>query len=427
MDRRELQTRLSGAANPFQRRVIEARHSPRGIPIRGLAGAKWNPGIGNGFYSGTPLETAINGALDETIDAAGDPAAITAASDRMQAAAADATGRAMVQLSGIRVQASTNFLVPSLRWVLAFGEVIILADDQRPYWQNNSRQEINVSMLTGQDGQEQRVRAVKSQEEIAITLAMLKTDRYEYALRDINNGNVVQSAMANFDMAFDANAALERKVRTLNTASIGSGGSFGAFTFTGAKASRVFVAHSFIDQSNLPATNDFVIDSTTLGLVGNPGGTANTTTTGFRKEVFDIVTWYSAAWGDSFREGPVSPSGVILVPSSDVAAIGTSLGLAAALQSQIAEDIKAHGFSKVTWLGREYTLVPDNTLAPGTCFVPMNRPLFQLFLKPGMDLEDVQTDKMNNKESRAQAKVWGFHAPAHWRVNGLRIRYRTAA
>jgi hypothetical protein len=94
--------------------------------------------------------------------------------------------------------------------------------------------------------------------------------------------------------------------------------------------------------------------------------------------------------------------------------------------NQVAENV-LQNYSQFTYLGIKWTLVPDVTLTQGLCYPVLNRPIGQVYYKPSMDEEIVETNRRKNWETRVQKKVINFTIPEPWRVNALRVVYNESA
>lgn len=379
-----------------------------------------------GTIGGKPAAEHLDAILARMSESAGDEASLKAA-EQLLSAAATGSDAASRSLNAIRVETTSNLVIPELRILPAFFDVVQLADNERPFWQNETREEVNVRQVSSDGRRGITSRFVKPQTETPIELREIASDPIRYSVRDVNLGNVqpANSARANIDIARDVAARLD----ALGLAFLNN--CFGSWSLTsGARQDRVIVPHSYIASANLPLSNDITLDGTTLDAMGitRSGRVVNTTTTGLRQEVFEALTWYTAAWGEAKPAGyAVEPTGVLLVPSKDVTTIGNSLTLDGAKGSDIAEAIKKDGFARVPWMGKIWTLVPSATLAPNTLLVPFTKRIGVLYLKPSMDWEESKVDIKNNYEERSAGKVYGLYSPSHFKPFALRIRYRTAA
>lgn len=398
-------------ANPYQAHLQKLALRPSVIPLTGRWGDQ-------------PIEAALTATFSDQALAAFDEKAMTDG-ERLLDQARNGATEAVTSVNALRIDSGTNFLVPELRIIPSFFDVVRLGDAEEPYFQNETLNEVSVRIVSedGRKGYTQRV--VRPQTETSIDLLDLATDTVTYRLRDKYKGSgLAASALATIDLSRDLAAQLDAKGKTfLDTL-------FGSFTLNGARQDRVYVPHSYIDASNLPTSNDITLDATYLNSIGitRSSRVTNTTSTGLRQEVFEAITAYSMAWGEVRPSGmAVNPSGIILVPSSDVVSIANSLTLDGAKGSDIAEQLKAEGFASLTWLGRSYTLVPCATLPKGVALVPFQSKIGKLYLKPSMDWEETKTYVKENREERSRGLTYGLFAPVQHRPFALRIRYRTAS
>lgn len=379
-----------------------------------------------GTIGGKPAADHLDAVLARMSESAGDEAALKAAAELIGSANQGADN-AVRALNALRVETTSNLVIPELRIIPSFFDIVQLADNERPVWQNETREEVTVRQVASDGRRAIGSRMVKPQSETLIDLKEIATDPISYPIRDVNLGNVqpANSARANIDIARDLAASLDNLGLTLlNTC-------FGSWSLTaGARQDRVIVPHSYISAANLPTSNDITLNALTLTAMGitRSSRVENSATTGLRQEVFDALTWYVSAWGEAKPAGsPVEPTGVLLVPSKDVSTIGNSLTLDGAKGSDIAEQIKKDGFARVPWMGRTWTLVPSATLAPNTLLVPFTKKIGVLYLKPSMDWEQSKVDVAKNFEERTAGKVYGLYSPSHYKPFALRIRYRSNA
>lgn len=379
-----------------------------------------------GTIGGVPAAQHLDTVLARMSESAADEASWKQAAELMTAAG-NGSDAATRSLNALRIETTSNLVLPALRILPAFFEVTQLADNERPVWQNETREEVNVRQVSTDGRRGITSRIVKPMTETLIDLREIASDPIRYPLRDTNLGNVqpANSARANIDIARDVAAKLDSLALTfLNTC-------FGSWSLTsGNRQDRVLVPHSYIASGNLPLSNDITLDAGTLNAMGitRSGRVVNSTSTGLRQEVFDALTWYTAAWGEVQPSGsPVVPTGVLLVPSADVTSIGNTLTLDGAKGSDIAEAIKRDGFARVPWMGTVWTLVPSATLAPNTLLVPFTKKIGVLYLKPSMDWEEAKVSTRENFEERSAGKTYGLYSPSHYKPFALRIRYRTAS
>lgn len=318
----------------------------------------------------------------------------------------DATATA--QMARLRIISVDNFLLATTN-PITFFNTVNLADDEVPYIENTSKQEITVSFI-GQDGRTRKTQPIKYQEQAQINLMTLSTDEFEYQLVDIYTGEVKTASLANIDMARDFSAQISKLMWPFVKTAIGP------FNLTGARSSRVYVPHSLVNVKNLPTTNLLITPN-------------NTTTTMFRKESMDMILKYCAAWGtDAFPDGSLRPAAVF-VPSSEIMGFLDQVTLTSQPNTKV-EEIFETGFV-MTYGGVRWTFLSDATLDPdeGLAYVKFNKGIGSFFRKPGMDKtfvdESIEMQKQN-KGSVSMSKVVAWGLPITQRVNVAAVRYHTA-
>jgi len=315
--------------------------------------------------------------------------------------------QAKAALAQMRVITVDNFVIASTN-PLAFFDTVNLADNEIPYIENTTRQQIVVSYL-GQDGRARKTQPIRSQSFAQVDLHELSTEEYEYVLRDIYRGEVRTASLANVDLARDISLQTSHLMWPFIKSAIG------AFTLTGPLAGRTYVPHTIINTKNLPITN----------LLVTPG---NTSSTLFRKESMDEILKYAAAWGNNTLEGGIMYPTAVYIPSSEV------MGFLSAVQmtsfgNTVVEEVFETGFV-VNYGGVRWTFIGDATLDPdaGVAYVKFNKPIGIYFTKPGMDQtfedETIQMQKQN-KGSVSMLKVVGWGLPRNWFVNVAGVQYHT--
>lgn len=314
---------------------------------------------------------------------------------------------AKAELARMRVVTVDNFILATTN-PAAFFDTVTLEDNEIPYIENTSRQEVVVSYL-GQDGRARKTQPIRFQKYAQVDLHVLSTEEYEYVLWDILKGEVKTSQLANVDLARDFGYQVSKLMWPFIQAAIGP------FTLTGAKAGRVFVPHSIVNTKNLPTTN----------LLVPPG---NTTATLWRKECMDVVLKYAAAWGDTMSAGQMKPTAVY-IPSSEVMGYLDQITLTSFGNTKV-EEIFDTGFV-LSYGGARWVFIADATLDPdvGRAYVKFNKSIGTYFVKPGMDrtFEDESINmQKQNKGSVSMSKVVGWGLPINLRVNVAAVQYHTA-
>lgn len=307
-------------------------------------------------------------------------------------------------LNELRVETVNNYIRATSNFASLFFQEVSLGESDRPVIQNETSREIDISYLA-QDGRERTVKAVAPQTETMVDLRFLNSDSYGYRVQDIYSGNVTQAALRTVDIAFDLQNKIDAEAKTLLD------GALGSFTLTGNKQDRVYVANSRISTGNLPTTNDVTASGTS-------------SSTKFRLEVIRTIMKYCDQWGNAFADGPLRPTGVILVPSIDATDLASEITPDGSTSNAVADGVLSN-YSSFTYMGVNWTLVPDVTLTSGKCYPVLNKPVGNLYSKPSMNQEFVETDNRKNWEERSQRVVFGSAIPSPRKVNALRVTYKS--
>lgn len=340
-------------------------------------------------------------------------------------------------MAAIRLETVDNYVRASSNF-MSFFNVISLKDNEQPYIQNTTSQEIRVLYLS-EDGEPKQVKAIRPTAEAAIELRQLTTEPVWYRTRDIYKGNIADLARKTFDLGFDAKNGFDRTAYTLMTTALNSGGPYGTFSLTGSKVSRIYVPNSLVITSHLPTTNDLTVKRRTVNtktgqvvwldasdaVVSTEAAAA--TNGFFGLPVLQDIVRYCTQWGDIFPDGPLQPTGEIVVPAIDIQDILTGLGTVQVnvQQTSIQEQVQKNGFANIGhWFGVDWKLVPDVTIPSGTCYPKLNKSAGNVYLKPSMDEEFTETDNTKHTEKRWQTKVFGITIIGQRRYNMLRLTYK---
>ena len=374
-----------------------------------------HPGHGQTRFA--ELATTLQG----LIDAKPDPAA---QAKRIMASWGDPAVKR--ELCEVRVTTVNNFIRAAGKFLNNFFVEKSLGDSDRPAFQNESKNEISCGYIS-QDGRPRSIKTVNPQTEALVDLRLVSSEVVGYFIRDIYNGNVATAAQRTFDIGFDLTFKIDRLAKSLMTASLSSGGVFGAFTTTGTKQDRVYVAHSGVETANLPTTNDIVLDADnylTWGAEKYNAATAESATTAnrFRLDVMRAVQSYCTKWADVLN-GPLTPTGLIIVPSGDALGLLKEVTVTSNTFNDVAQGL-LHNFLSVNFAGVQWTIIPDATLPSGVCYPILDRPVGEYYVKSSWDDEDVKTDKAKNWEERFQTKLVGFATPSPWRPHAVRVTYK---
>jgi hypothetical protein len=357
---------------------------------------------------GQPLGLAVKKFFDDLLLSTTDAEKIRQRNEFLARAEADPVTRK--QLCGIRVETFNNYILATLNIVSMFFEVVNLGLDERPVMQNTTDQEVSVTYV-GQDGGTKMVKVVKDDVETLINLHWLTTDRVRYRRMDIYRGSIVDAALKILRLAYDMSNQMEAKAKAvLDTC-------YGDFVFTGKKATWTYLANSRIKTANLPSTNDVVV----------PGTSASTK---FRYAVLKAIKKYADQWTGAFVEGPLVPSGRILIPAVQASDIADEIVPSGATNNPVANQLLENGWSTIDYLGMRWTLVTDNTLDPNYCYPEFNRKAGRVYLKPAMDREQVRGDEdyalsQQNEEERWNQKVFGCATNTVLKPNTARFKFKS--
>lgn len=357
--------------------------------------------------------------------------------DKMIAAWNDKTGELQKSLNAARVEAVGNFIASESTFRSAFFSTVTLAPDEEFFYTNETLNETRISVM-GEDGSPEQVRILKPQDRTSVGIYAVTSDKVRYKTLDIYKGDVRQTALKTIDIARDMRFKLDRIFLTALTASQANGGAFGAFSYettnqgSKSKASRVYLAHSSIDTSHLPTTNDVSNGSGTGGTSGADGRTTvryydpvSSSLSGLRPAVCLAVMDYSDRWADVLPGGGrLMASGEIIVPSSDIINIVRGMTLSNNVQESIIQkEVQEQGYTQLTVAGKKWTFISDVTIPSGVCYPRFNLLPGIALEKPSWDKEVVTTNEMENWEERQQRKAYGVTIPAQYRPRAMRITY----
>lgn len=311
---------------------------------------------------------------------------------------------------------TSNLILATSQW-MSFFEMQSLGDADVPYLESDIGQQIIVDSI-GPDGGNTMVTAQFERDFYPIPLLTLATQWFEYPLTDLYKGSEAKTAaLANIDIALD----FADKINALLGSYLISGGTNTRLTATfdtsGANLANDYTVRANVNTANLPAGN-------LITLAGN------TTSSPFRKEVFDAIEKYCQSWGANvFPDGDLAPVAIHVASANATDFLGqVTLG---SYQNPVTTQIFSGG--KITeYGGRNYLIIPDNTIAPnsGICYVRTNKPIGYVFDKPSQARTITDPDAslaLQNKGRVAQSQVFGFGMPKHWRKNTLGVCYRTAS
>lgn len=360
----------------------------------------------NGVYVSKPLGATVSKFFDELLTS-DTPEMNAQRAEFLAKAARDPKARQ--QLAAIRIETFNNFIYASNNFWEFFFETVNLKPDERPAEQNTTNEELKVYFVGGDGSPQTKLIARNDQEDLKV-LDFLTTDWARYEKMDVYRGSVADAALATIDLAYDWRNQADGQCYTL----VSSASVFGTFVFSGKKQNYPYVTNSRINTTNLPTTNDIDITNATPVYFGFP--------------VFDEIIDYFGRWAGVDAKVSAKPTGRILVPGSDIRQIKRSLTATGAKVNEVGENILADGWFGVHYLGKDWTMIPDNTLTPGTCYPESTVKPGRVYLKPDLDQELEDTDPKlidKNYGRRKVKKVFGASLNAANRRLLCRVKYNT--
>ena len=294
---------------------------------------------------------------------------------------------------------------------LQYFRTVPLAPNEQPNYLTSYMQETSVRYIA-EDGYTTARMIAKAQKVAQFAMRALHTDDVLYPIRDLTLGTDVQeSAKATVDLGFDMANQVDLLAYGLVTGSLGS---FTAGVAGGAAAlAATYIPNSRIQQALLPQTN---ILPTITGVVSPAANTP-----GWFQIPAAIIA-YCDAWGNIFRDGPLVPTGMILIPASQTTLLSKAVIPTAPKPTGVAEGA-LNQYMQINYLGRTWTLVPDVTIPQGVCYPFFNKFLGDFFVKPNFDQEFIETNERKNWEKRSIMKAIQFVVPEPQRVNVLQVPY----
>jgi hypothetical protein len=312
---------------------------------------------------------------------------------------------------------TSNFLAANANW-LRFFEQRSLGETEFPVM---THEQVGMRMFVdsiGQDGGNETIQSqVNQPSPLFIPLHMRSTKWIEYPLRDAYHGTAVrEAALSQFDLARD------RAWRTNELLGgymiVGGANTRLTATFETASADlglRDYYPMPGVVASNLPVGNFITI-------------AGNTTSSLFRKEVFDAIIKYTAAWGGDLTDGEISPV-EILIASGHMTDFLGQVSLSSDGTNPLNQQIFQGGMV-VSYAGRNWIITGDNTIDPnqGVAYVRTDKPVGIYFDKPNLAetiVDETPALRQQNKGRSCEIFCEGFGMPRHWRKFTLGVRYKT--
>lgn len=312
---------------------------------------------------------------------------------------------------------TTNLVLPSAVW-LPFFEQRSLGDADQLFIESKVEGMAITVDTIGQDGGRQTIQSQpQSPTPIPIPIHMRGTPWIEYPLKDAYKGNVRELALAQFDIARDRAYRLDTLLGTYIMVGETNTRYTATFTTTGAENLRDIVVHPGVVLANLPTGNLVTL-------------TGNTTSSLFRKEVFDAVLEYESAWGTGTLESGAFSPVEIIVSSKHLTHFLASVGFSS-VDNHLTKQV-FQGGAVVNYGGRNWVITGSNKISPthGVAYVRFDKPIGVYATKPNMEDEipdESAVLRSQNKGRICQNWAESIAMPLMDRKHTLAVVYRTAS
>lgn len=340
--------------------------------------------------------------------------------DRAQVAVAASRGDGdALEIMAEAVQITTNnFLGANANWMRFFEERSLGEADYAVL----DHEKVGMRMVVdaiGQDGGNETIQSQLNQPSPTfIPLHMRSTKWIEYPLRDAYHGTSVKdAALAQFDIARDRAWRTNELLGSYMLVGGANTRLTAAFETTSADLGLLdYYAHPGVNTANLPAGN-------LITLAGN------STTSLFRKEVFDAILKYVGAWGSDLLDGGSMAPVEVLIASSHMTNFLSQVAMNSAgtnkLEQQVFDGGIVTSYGGVNWI-----ITGDNTIDPnqGMAYVRTGRSVGVYFDKPSLAetiVDETPALRQQNKGRSCEIFCEGFAMPRHWRKFTLGVRYKT--
>lgn len=312
-------------------------------------------------------------------------------------------------LNALRIVTIENFARVTTMWREMFFETIDLAMDERPMYKHTYRHEVAV-FATSTDGGIKRYKAVKPQNEVYPELYERVVGPVRYKIRDINMGMIASQAEATFELGRDkAEVDDLDHFNALMTC-------FGSFTTTGGKLDRTFISGRNIRAGVLPTTNSLTTPS-------------QGASTKFKWETVAQAIDYQTRFGRVLGGTELVFTGAIILPADEVVGILDQFNPTNGA-SNTSNDAAIRDFWTIPLGGRNWTLIPDQLLAPGYAIFPTNRKVGHSWGKPDFERELVTPESAaeqwrQNLQDRELYFNRAITIPGPWKPHVVRVQYHT--
>lgn len=311
-----------------------------------------------------------------------------------------------------------NMVTGNSNW-LPFFEMRSLADDEYPeILPEVIGQKITVDSI-GQDGGNTTVQSQPdSPSPIFVPLNQRATKWIEYPLKDLYKGSVKEVALAQFDVARDRLWRLDELLASYLLVGGANTRLIATFDTTNADIGlRDYWATPRVNVANLPTGNFITLSG-------------NSTTSLFRKEVFDAILKYANQWGSGIMEGGGLAPVEIQIASLHMTDFLSQVTMNSYGTNKLEQQVFDGGIV-TNYAGRNWIITGNNTIDPnqGVAYVRMDQPVGVVFDKPGMAeviVDENPNLRIQNKGRTCETWVEAFAMPLHWRKRMFGVRYKTA-
>jgi hypothetical protein len=334
---------------------------------------------------------------------------------------AAAAGRGEREAQALMAEAvsivTTNLVLPTAVWAPFFEMRSLAPADQLFIESEVEGMAITVDTI-GADGGRQTIQSQpQTPSPIAVPIHMRGTPWIEYGLVDPYKGVVKEMALAQFDVARDRAYRMDTLLGSYIMVGETNTRYAATFTTTGAENLRDFILHPGVVAANLPTGNEITLSG-------------NTTSSLFRKEVFDAIIEYASSWGDFTLEAGAMRPVEIIVSSKHLTHFLASVGFSSVdntLTKQVFD-----GGAVVSYAGQTWVITGSNKISPthGVAYVRFDQPIGVFATKPNLEdeiIDETPTLRSQNKGRICQNWAESVGLPLHWRKRTAAIRYRTAS
>ena len=345
----------------------------------------------------------------------------------------------MMALCELRKENINNYVRARSHFLEMFFEEQVLGQNDSSYVVNETMYPQAVFYMA-QDGKLRLQRAIAAQSNFLVPLYFVSSEKYGYQIEDLQRGNITAPAMKTVDIAFDIAAQLDYNAFLLLTGQLtrasqngGVNGVFGAFVTyltspSTAQQLLTFYPSSRIQASLLPTTNvlqpspDPIPAGLSAGrLPGMLVDSAGNPVIGL--SCAHAVIKYCDQFANVFMDGPLRPTGLLIVPAIDASSPLSQVTATAAKPSAVAEGLLSN-YTRFEYGGIVWTMMPDVTIPRGSLYAVLNKPVGRNFVKPSFDREFVNTDFEANWEDRWYRKTQGLYAPVQWTPRAVQVQYQ---